>query len=112
MPLFRPRVGQSRRLAGAASPAFRKEPRSIAGRVGSSPLPTANCRYAGLMLKRKTDPGHRARDHLNCGERMRGVAYGLGGLAVGAHEATAHSLPVDKAGFPGNFLDRQPAVLA
>ena len=42
---------------------------------------------------------------------MGGAAYGLGGLTIGAQEATAHSLSVDKAGFPGNFLDRQSAML-
>jgi hypothetical protein len=41
---------------------------------------------------------------------MRGSAYGLGGLTIGAQEAAAHSFPVHKSGFPGNFLDRQPTM--
>jgi len=41
---------------------------------------------------------------------MRGVAYGLGGLAIGAQEAAAHPLPVTKTGFARNFLDWEPAL--
>jgi hypothetical protein len=42
---------------------------------------------------------------------MGGVAYGLRRLSKGAQEASAHPLTVAKAGFLGDFLDRQPSLL-
>src|ERR1700737_1649196 len=42
---------------------------------------------------------------------MGGAAYGLRRLSKDAQEASAHPLTVAKAGFPGDFLDRQPALL-
>ena len=45
------------------------------------------------------------------GKWMGGVAYGLRRLSKGAQEASAHPLTVAKAGFLGDFLDRQPSLL-
>ena len=42
---------------------------------------------------------------------MRGVAYGLRRLAVGAQEAAAHPFTVAEAGFACDFLDWQPTLL-
>jgi hypothetical protein len=42
---------------------------------------------------------------------MGGVAYGLRRLSKGAQEASAHPLTVAKAGFLGDFLDRQASLL-
>jgi uncharacterized oxidoreductase len=48
---------------------------------------------------------------LHRGKWMGGVAYGLRRLSKGAQEASAHPLAVTKAGFLGDFLDRQPSLL-
>src|ERR1700730_1980172 len=45
------------------------------------------------------------------GKWMGGVAYGLRRLSKAAQEASAHPLAVTKAGFLGDFLDRQPSLL-
>jgi hypothetical protein len=45
------------------------------------------------------------------GKWVGGVAYGLRRLSKGAQEASAHPLTVAKAGFLGDFLDRQPSLL-
>jgi hypothetical protein len=42
---------------------------------------------------------------------MGGVAYGLRRLSKGAQEASVHPLTVAKAGFMGDFPDRQPSLL-